>query len=132
MDRSDSRIPMARYVVVGTLVQLARVVAGHYSGVVSSSFALLGIGIAFGIGGWFGATAVRRVDHAAGGGIVAAGASSFLAIALAVLMREYPWPALIFGPLIDGLAGMAGGAVLFLVSGGRPPAPPVQPEARDR
>ncbi len=132
MDPRGERIPMARYVVVGTLIQLARVVAAHYSGVVSASSALLGIGIACAVGGWFGATAVRRVGHAAAGGLVAASGSAFLAIALAVLLHEYRWPALIFGPVIDGLAGMAGGTVLFLVTGGRPPAPPVQPEARDR
>lgn len=132
MDRSDSRIPMARYVVVGTIIQLVRVVTAHYSGVVTLNFALLGVVIAFGVGGWFGATAVRRIGHAAAGGLVAAGGSSFLAIGLAVLTHEYRWLALILGPLIDGLAGMAGGTVLFLVTGGRPPAPPVQPEARDR
>lgn len=125
MDQNDDRILMARYVVAGTVLQAARVVGGHYSGAIVNNSALIGFIIAFGIGGWFGATAVRRVGHAAAGGLVAAAVSGFLGILLAVLWRDNPWLALVFGTILAGAAGMVGGTILFLATGGRPPPPPV-------
>jgi hypothetical protein len=65
------------------------------------------------------------VGHAAAGGLVAAAVSGFLGLLLAVLWGDHPWLALVFGTILAGLAGMVGGTVLFLATGGRPPPPPV-------
>lgn len=119
---TSDRISMMPYIVAGSVLQLALVLAGHFSGAILNQAALLGTVIAFVIGGWFGATAVRRLEHAAAGGLVASGVSAFIGIFVAALLGDKRWLVLIFGTLTAAVAGLIGAMILFVATGGRPAA----------
>lgn len=114
------RIAAIPYITGGMILHLAVVLTAHFSDTILNQAGLLGVFIAAIIGGWFGATAVRRLGHAAAGGLVVSGISAFLGILLAVILGDKHWLVLIFGTLAAAITGMIAAMILFVATGGRP------------
>jgi hypothetical protein len=97
---------------VGTILQLAMVIAGHYSPAIANQFAIAGMTIS-GIAGllfslWSGP---KTITAAAGGGVVAGGVSAFLGILVSYLLGDLPASVLAFGTAGSAVSGAVGGLV---------------------
>ncbi len=109
---------MARFVVIGIVLQTVMVVSGHYVEAVIDLSALLGVGIPFVLGIWFGATGPRRFKEAAVGGLVIGILGAALGVLVAILMGDQTWMLMTFAPLSSGVTGMIGG-LIGVAMGGR-------------
>lgn len=102
---------MARFVWMGIALQLAMVVAGHFSGTVLNLSGLLGTGIPFVLGVAYGLTGPRSWGEAAKGGFVIGIVGATLGVLAAILMGDQTWLLLTFAPLSSGLTGLLGALV---------------------
>jgi hypothetical protein len=95
---------------VGTLAQLAMVIAGHYVAFIRDDvFALGGMAISLVAGILY----ARRVNEPWGeraqGGAIAGGVCAFIAIALSAILKDTLLPILAVGTLASAFTGMIGG-----------------------
>lgn len=102
-------------IIVGTLLQLAMVLAGHGVPAIAALFAPLGMAISF-VAGWMTAAwESRRGSAAAGRGALAGGACALLGILVSFALGDVGPMILLAGTLsstITGaLGGLAGGAL---------------------
>lgn len=111
-DAVNSNPALVRSTVVGTLLQLAMVIAGHYSPAIASHFAAGGMTIS-GIAGLLFALWSRQntPSGAAGGGVVAGGVSAFMGILVSHLLGDVPASVLGFGTAGSAVSGAIGGVV---------------------
>lgn len=98
--------------MVGTILQLAMVIAGHYAPAIANQFAIGGMTIS-GIAGllfslWSGR---KTAAAAAGGGVVAGGVSAFLGILVSHLLGDVPASVLGFGTAGSAVTGAVGGLI---------------------
>ncbi|MEO7986463.1 MAG: hypothetical protein ABI766_08005 [Gemmatimonadales bacterium] len=111
-DVVSSNPALIKSTVVGTVLQLIMVVAGHYSPAISTQFAAGGMAIS-GIAGllfslWSGP---KPAVGAAGGGLAAGGISAFLGILVSHFLGDVPTSVLAFGTAGSAIAGAIGGLV---------------------
>jgi hypothetical protein len=105
----DARI-LQRATIVGTVLQIIMVVAGHFVPWVRDNVFLFGGMMISAIAGYLYAT-----DYAAGfvrgilGGAIAGGVCALIGIALSVLLGDTPVFVLALGTAISVLTGIAGG-----------------------
>jgi hypothetical protein len=108
-------------VAVGSALQLAMVVSGHFNSAIAGLFAVGGMsisllaGVAYALlnrGGTLGALAA--------GGAVAGGVCALLGIFVSYLMGDVPASLLALGTLSSAVTGAIGGAVGKLLAGRRP------------
>lgn len=109
-DAAASNPALVKSTVVGTILQLAMVVAGHYLPAVANQFAAGGMTIS-GIAGllfslWSGQ---KSAGAAAGGGLVAGGVSAFLGILVSHLLGDVPASVLGLGTAGSAVTGAVGG-----------------------
>ncbi|MEO8030129.1 MAG: hypothetical protein ABJC74_07285 [Gemmatimonadota bacterium] len=113
MTESASRsTPLIRATVIGTILQLIMVVAGHYVIAVKEWFAIGGTGISAVAGLLYALWA--RNDRSAGaikGGAVAGGVSAFLGIAVSCLLKDVGPMILLIGTGASAIGGVVGGLV---------------------
>ncbi len=103
---------LVKSTVVGTILQLIMVIAGHYSPAVANQFAAGGMTIS-GIAGllfalWSGRKAIGTT---AGGGVVAGGVSAFLGILVSHLLGDVPASVLGLGTAGSAITGAIGGVI---------------------
>lgn len=109
---------MTRFIWMGVVLQVAMVVAGHFSEAVLLLSGILGTGIPFVLGLWYGAVDPRSMKQAAKGGFLIGIVGALVGVLLAIGMGDQPWLLLTFAPLSSGIAGLLG-AIITLVATGR-------------
>jgi hypothetical protein len=109
---------MSRFVWMGVVLQLVVVVCGHFSEAVLNVSAVLGAGVPFVLGLWYGSVATRRLARSALGGFVIGIASALVAAAAAVLMKDQTWMVLTFAPFTSGATGLLGALIGTAAGGG--------------
>lgn len=104
---------LTKATIVGTLLQLAMVIAGHFSQPIrDNGFAILGTGIGGLTGFLFSRWAGRgtRGGSATGGGI-AAGVGAFIGTIVSAVLGDVPGQTIGIGTIASLVAGLAGGAI---------------------
>lgn len=115
---SESCRLMVRMTAVGTVFQLAMVIAGHYNEFVKDNlFAGLGMFISLVVAAMYARSGARSVGTAAAGGAVVGGVCALLGIGVSVLLKDSEPMILAFGSIGSAVAGSIGGAVAYLVVG---------------
>ncbi len=107
------RAALLRATTIGTVLQVAMVIAGHYLPVLRDpGFAIGGMGLSA-LAGWLYARAAPRGNWAPalGGGAIAGGVCALIGIAVSVLFGDVPASLLALGTVGSAATG-AGGAVL--------------------
>ncbi len=94
---------------IGTVAQIAMVVAGHYVPAIASLFAIGGMGISA-ITGWAATRAVpASLVQAAGKGGIAGGVCALIGIAVSVALGDVPPSLLALGGASSAATGAIGG-----------------------
>lgn len=100
---------MLRWMIVGTLFQLAMVLVGHQVAAVASLFGPLGVAISLGAGlGWAWQEA-EGPSHGTGGGALVGGVCAFLGIVVSWLLGDVTAVILLFGTASSAVTGALGG-----------------------
>lgn len=106
--------------VVGTVLQIGMVIAGHFNEFVKNNvFAAGGMFISLIIGAWFGAVAARSKAGAMAGGALAGGDCALIGIAVSVALKDTEPMILVFGTLGSAVAGLIGGIILYALAGSK-------------
>ncbi|MGH7497868.1 MAG: hypothetical protein ACREL3_03340 [Gemmatimonadales bacterium] len=111
-DAVTSNPALVKSTIVGTILQLAMVLAGHYSPAISNKFAVGGMTIS-GIAGLLFSLWSRQKSAAAAasGGVVAGGISAFLGILVSHLLGDVPASVLGVGTAGSAVTGAIGGVL---------------------
>lgn len=109
---------MTRFIWMGVALQVAMVLAGHYSETVLLLSGILGTGIPFALGLWYGAVEPRDLKAASKGGFLIGIVGAFVGVVLAILLGDQTWILLTFAPLSSGATGLLG-AIITMVATGR-------------
>lgn len=98
--------------IVGTVLQVAMVVAGHYNKSITGMFAVGGMGFSLVAGVIYVLAAKESAMSAALiGGLVAGGACAFLGILVSYLLGDVPMSLLALGTISSMVTGAIGGAL---------------------
>lgn len=104
------RAAVVRATGVGTVLQLAMVLTGHYSPAVAQLFAILGVTFSFVAGALYARWAGHiTAGGAALGGGVAGGVCAFLGIGVSFALGDVFAPILAFGTASSAVTGALGG-----------------------
>jgi hypothetical protein len=105
--------------IVGTVLQTAMVVAGHFIAFVAMNvFAFGGMGISAVAGFLYGRNAAS-MGGAALGGAVAGAVCALIGIAISVVLGDTPAQILLLGTVSSGVTGAIGGVVGRMIAGRR-------------
>jgi hypothetical protein len=108
----DSPRPLANATLVGTILQFAMVIAGHYAPAVQRLFPPVGMGISLLAGVLYARWARPATAGAAvGGGAVAGGVCALAGILVSFLFGDVPGAVLGFGTASSAVTGAIGGIV---------------------
>ncbi len=102
---------MIRWIAIGTVLQVAMVLIGHWSLAVARLFGPLGMAISLVVGLLWARAEGRGYGHAAGGGAVVGGACALLGILVSFALGDVGAVILAFGTLSSAVAGALGGLV---------------------
>ncbi len=101
--------PRLRYAsLVGTILQLAMVIAGHFVPLIRANFMYGGLGFSLLAGVLYGVRTSGRWRDTAAGGAIAGGVCALIGIALSCALKDVPPPVLLFGTLGSVVAGLLG------------------------
>jgi hypothetical protein len=102
---------LTKATLVGTMAQIAMVVAGHFVPAVASLFAIGGMGISA-LAGWAALKGQpASLGAAAGGGALAGGISAAIGIGVSVAMGDVPASLLVMGTGASVVTGLIGGLI---------------------
>jgi hypothetical protein len=111
-DASGSARPVVTATAVGTILQLAMVVAGHFAPGVAKLFAVGGMSLSAVAGVLFARWAnPASVGAAATGGALAGGGCALIGILVSYLLGDVPAAVLGFGTASSAVTGAIGAAV---------------------
>ena len=110
---------MKRFVVIALVLQVLMVIAGHYNTAVLNLSAILGVGIPFVIGLWYGLSEKPGSGGGAKGGFVIGILGAAVGVLIAILLGDATWTLMTFAPLSSGVTGSLGGVIGALVAGTR-------------
>jgi len=104
---------LTKATLIGTVMQLVMVIAGHYSTPIrESGFAILGTAIAAVTGFLFSRWAGRDARRgSATGGAIAAGVGGLIGTVVSALLGDVPGQTIGLGTISSVVAGLAGGAI---------------------
>lgn len=102
---------MVRFVWMGVVLQLAMVVGGHFSEAILNLSGILGTGIPFVLGIWFGATLPASYKASAGGGFLIGLAGAVVGVLVAILLGDQGWILFTFAPPSSAMTGILGGLI---------------------
>jgi hypothetical protein len=112
-----NRSALIRAVLIGTVLQLAMVVAGHFVPAIANLFAVGGMLISLIAGVLYARAAKGAWGDSLIGGFLAGGICAFLGILVSFLLKDVTVDILWMGTLGSAIAGVVGGAVGKLVFG---------------
>lgn len=103
---------LAYAIVIGLLLQLVMVIAGHYVPVIKNNvFAIGGMLISLVAGLIYARRAAGGWGGALGGGLIAGGVCALLGIAVSVMLGDVPAEVLGYGTAGSAVAGLIGGGI---------------------
>lgn len=102
---------MLKWIAVGTVLQVAMVLAGHWVAAVASLFGPLGVAISLVVGLLWAREGARGFGHGAGGGAIVGGACALLGIVVSFLLGDVAAVILAFGTISSAVTGALGGLV---------------------
>ncbi|HKI83930.1 MAG TPA: hypothetical protein VKA63_06310 [Candidatus Krumholzibacteria bacterium] len=100
---------MFKWIAIGTVVQTAMVLVGHWVAGVANLFGPLGVIISLIVGLLWAKEAARGVGHGAGGGALVGGSCALIGIAVSCLLGDVSTLILLFGTLSSAVTGLIGG-----------------------
>jgi hypothetical protein len=106
--------PLVMATLIGTVLQIAMVVAGHWIPAVQGAFMFGGLGLSFIAGAIYELRARGSWGGAAAGGIIAGGASALAGIAVSWLLGDVPATLLLLGTAGSAVTGLLGSAAARL------------------
>jgi hypothetical protein len=102
---------LTRATILGTIAQIAMVVAGHYVPAVANLFAIGGMGISA-LAGWAALKGQpASLGAAAGSSALAGGISAAIGIAVSVALGDVPTSLLALGTGSSAVTGLIGGLI---------------------
>lgn len=110
-----NRSALIRAVLIGTVLQLAMVIAGHFVPAIANLFAVGGMLISLVAGVLYARAAKGAWGDSLIGGFLAGGICAFLGILVSFLLKDVTVDILWMGTLGSAIAGVVGGAVGKLV-----------------
>jgi len=99
---------------IGTVAQVAMVVAGHTNPAVAATFAVGGMGLSLLAGvlyAWLARTGAPTLGALATGGALAGGICAFIGILVSRLLGDVPTSLLLLGTISSVVTGAIGGAL---------------------
>jgi hypothetical protein len=112
-----ARSALINATLIGTALQLAMVVSGHYNKGIANLFAVLGMTISLVAGLLFALWAKQpTVGGAALGGLIAGGVCALLGILVSYALGDVTAMIIIVGTVSSAVTGAIGGAVGYLVA----------------
>lgn len=118
---------MMKWIAVGTLLQTAMVLTGHWVAAVAGLFGPLGVAISFLAGLLWARESGGTAGGAAGGGAVVGGACALIGIAVSYVLGDVTAAILAFGTLSSAVTGALGGLVGRRLGAGGPAVREVGP-----
>lgn len=100
---------MIRWIGIGTGVQTAMVLVGHWVVGVANLFGILGVTISFVVGLLWARDASRDYGSGAGGGAVVGGVCALIGIVVSFLLGDVTAAILVLGTLSSAVTGLLGG-----------------------
>lgn len=100
---------MTKWIVVGTLLQTAMVLVGHWVLAVANLFGPLGVAISLVVGLLWARESAEGFGNAAGGGALVGGACALIGIAISLFLGDVTAVILAFGTLSSAVTGALGG-----------------------
>ena len=111
------RSPLLNATLVGTILQLAMVLSGHYNKGIANLFAVLGVSISLVAGLLFALWAKQpTLGSSALGGLLAGALCALLGILVSYFLGDVTASILILGTVSSAVTGAIGGAVGHLVA----------------
>jgi hypothetical protein len=110
-----NRQALTRAVLIGTVLQLAMVIAGHFVPAIAAQFAIGGMLISLVAGVLYARAAKGGWGDSVIGGLIAGGVCAFIGILVSYLLKDVPTNILWMGTAGSAVAGLVGGAVGKLV-----------------
>lgn len=104
--------------IIGTVAQVAMVVAGHTNPAVAALFAVGGMGLSLLAGvmyAWFSRATQPTLGALAAGGALAGGICAFIGILVSHLLGDVPTSLLLLGTISSVVTGAIGGTVGKLI-----------------
>ena len=109
---------LKKFLIVSIVLQVAMVVAGHFSMEFRNLSPIFGMGIPVIVGWWYGATAASNNKAALTNGFLIGFIGAFLGVLLAVLLKHGGGLAfLLLAPLSSGVTGLIGGILGYKLGG---------------
>lgn len=102
---------------MGIVLQLAMVTGGHFLEALFNLSGVLGVGIPFALGLWYGSTVPKSYRGTSKGGFIIGIVGAFIGVVAAILMGDQTWILLTFAPLSSGVTGVLGALIGTAVSG---------------
>lgn len=102
---------MTRWIVIGTVLQAAMVVVGHYVAAVALLFAPLGMGISLLVGLLWARAEARGLGDGAKGGAIVGGTCALIGIAISLALGDVTAVILLVGTASSAGTGALGGVV---------------------
>ncbi len=97
---------------IGTVVQLAMVIAGHFVPLIKNNvFAVGGMAISLVAGLIYAMMAGASWGDSLLGGLVAGGVCALVGIVVSFILRDVPAPVIAFGTAGSAVTGLIGGAI---------------------
>jgi hypothetical protein len=109
--------PLVNATLIGTALQLAMVIGGHYNKSVANLFAVLGMTISLVAGLLFALWADQpTLGSAALGGLMAGGLCALVGIIVSYALGDVTATIILFGTLSSAVTGAIGGAVGYVIA----------------
>ncbi|HYE46545.1 MAG TPA: hypothetical protein VEA44_12325 [Caulobacter sp.] len=109
------RSALIRATLIGTVLQLAMVIAGHYVAAIAGMFAIGGMLISLVAGLLYVRAARGGWGDSLAGGLIAGAVCAFLGILVSYLLKDVTVDILWMGTAGSAVAGLVGGAIGKLV-----------------
>ncbi|NBB14315.1 hypothetical protein GVN21_02965 [Caulobacter sp. SLTY] len=110
-----NRSALIRATLIGTVLQLAMVIAGHFVPAIAQQFAILGMLISLVAGLLYVRAARGGWGDSLIGGLIAGAVCAFLGILVSYLLKDVTVDILWMGTAGSAVAGLIGGAIGKLV-----------------
>ena len=111
----ESMIPM---LILGTILQFAMVIGGHYNEFIRNNlFAVGGMLISMLAGALWARSHARGKGQAAGGGAIIGGGCALIGIIVSVLLGDTEAMILAIGTISSMVTGAIGGVILYAAAG---------------
>lgn len=106
---------MTKWIGVGSVLQIAMVLAGHWATGVAALFGPLGVAISLAVGLLWARGASTGYAHGARGGAVVGGSCALIGILVSFLLGDVTAVILVFGTLSSAAGGALGGLLGYRI-----------------